>query len=222
MTVVASQTHSGRAAWVAVAWWAACGPVVLLALHWTQGVWWAIAAYHAGCLAATWAAGAGVAWGRRPAGMRLAALACGSALVVGMSVEGVVRAGWDLSAVWPRWHDWGLTPPADRVWLFYYVTANPWIEERFWRGTVLGPSVRARLGPRAARAVAAVGFVHHHAAVTIATFGVLQGALLCIPILAAGCVWTWMRERSGILWWSVASHIGADLGLAIAYLRIHP
>jgi hypothetical protein len=211
-----SRVASWRVA-LAVGWSLACGPLVLAALVAPHGVWWAIGIYHAGCCAAA-AAAPGPA-GPRPAAARLALAALASAALAAAFAAAVATLD-HVRPLLERWRDWGLAPPADVVWLAYYAAVNPWVEERYWRGSLLGPAVRARLGGRAARAFSTLGFLNHHAFVIVATFGAGLGAALCVPILAAAVVWTLWRERTGGIWWAVASHAGVDVGLALVTLAV--
>jgi hypothetical protein len=108
-------------------------------------------------------------------------------------------------------------PPLDLAILAYYALANPWIEERFWRGVLLGDELRSRLGVGKARAFAVVAFLPHHLAVLVPSFGVPLATAIAVPILFAGWFWTELRLRSGHLWWGIASHLGADLALCLVY-----
>jgi hypothetical protein len=211
-----SRTSSWRTG-LALAWVATGAPVVLaaLALAPAHSAWWAIGLYHAGCCLAAVAAPA--PHGPRPPWTRLAILATATAALVGVTAAAALRL-WDFTPAFVRWQSWGLAAPADLAWLAWYVAANPWIEERFWRGTLLGPDVCARIGARNARALAVVGFLAHHIVALVASFGVARGLALCVPILGASAVWTRLRLQSGGIWSPAASHAGADLALALVYL----
>jgi membrane protease YdiL (CAAX protease family) len=104
------------------------------------------------------------------------------------------------------------------LFLFYYALVNPIVEERWWRGAVLGPGFRSRIGARGARVLSSVGFLPHHAVVLVASYGFILGAALVFPVLAAACLWTAWRERTGRVWLPLASHAGTDVGLALLYI----
>lgn len=208
---------------LAIAWAVACGPLVYALLQRPGAAWTSILVYHAGCLAirrtrdasqdAMPRASKSFRW--RPQVFALAA--CSSA--------GVLAAGAAAASIWPAlftpnpaWARWGLAPPADLVWLAYYVTVNPWIEERFWRGALLDRPARAALGPRGALAFSCIAFGGHHAAVLVESFGAPLGALGTLFVLAAGAVWAALRWRTGSIALGVASHWGADLALALVYV----
>jgi hypothetical protein len=197
-------------------WAILAGPAVFGLLRWTGAVWPALLGYHAGCLVAAGRVRPG--FGRRPrwgplAGMTLASVAV--VLVGFAALRSLVPALRAPVGVWTRW---GMQRPADLAVLAYYAAANPWIEERFWRGALLSPEMCARLGPGRARGWAILGFVPHHLAVLWPSFGAPLAVGLSISILLAGAFWTELRLRSGHLWWGAASHLGADLGLGLAYV----
>ena len=89
-----------------------------------------------------------------------------------------------------------------------------------WRLTVAdsnAETVRAKLGARSALLLAICGFAGHHGAVLIISLGWLEGLLLLIPIVFVGAGWVTLRQRTGGLSAPSASHIGADLALALLY-----
>ena len=224
VVVAVAPAAVGAAAWrvaAAAGWALGCGALVASMLRLPGGAWWAMAAYHVGCVAATAILGsrgsAARVVGARPGAGVLAGVAIASCAVV--IVAGAIAAPQiDWSPAARLWRTWGLEPPRDWLWLLYYASVNPWVEERFWRGALLGDAVRSRLGTRGARILTIAAFLTHHAVVLLPSFGAARGLLLCVPILAAGALWVWLHERSGRLSWCIASHAGADAGLVILYL----
>ena len=201
---------------VPIAWALGCGPAVLALLQLPGAAWWAMFGYHAGCLAAVWSAGGpGPRLHQRwRLGLGVGVLSLAVVLVTGALVRalGLLPVGEI-----PRWSRWGLRPPIDLVWLALYVTVNPWVEERFWRGALLTPPFRAQVGRRTSLALAILAFGVHHAVVLGASLGWVRGALFVLPVVAAGALWTAIRLRSGGIAPAVASHRGADLALALLY-----
>lgn len=202
----------------AVTWALGCSALVAALLGVPGAAWWAMGVYHLGCAAATaLLPGPSTARSGRPPAAKLAAVAGGSlAVVVLGGALAVPLVDWSPAA--GLWRSWGLRPPADLMWLLYYASVNPWVEERFWRGTLCSDAMRARLGTRGARALILVAFLSHHAVVLVPSFGVARGLLLCVPVFLAGAVWLRLQERSGRLGWCIASHAGADAGLVLLYL----
>ena len=197
-----------------LAWSLLCGPVVGLLLRLPAGAWWAVCGYQAGCLVCVWAAG--VRPGRRPAWRQLA-LTAGTCLIAAVMVGILLLARVDRTLIAGAGSALGLRPRADLLWLVLYATVNPCVEEAYWRGALLGPRVRSRVGTRLARAVVLIGFLNHHAVVLAACVGPGAALRMCVPIFIAGALWTLVFERTRSLWWSAASHLGVDTALAALY-----
>jgi hypothetical protein len=62
-----------------------------------------------------------------------------------------------------------------------------------------------------------LAFGGHHAAVLVTSFGAVLGAVGTLSVLVAGGLWAWCRIRTGSIAIGTASHLGADLGLALLY-----
>jgi len=199
----------------AILWALATGPVVAVLLQGPGAAWRAMPAYHLGCVLAALAAGGGLGPPPRRRVLRSAIWL----VATGAGTFATLLLAADLLPRPPdRWSEWGLAPPSDTALLLLYVLANPWIEEWFWRGALLGPAVRRRLGTACARALAVLGFWPLHVAFLVRSFGAASGAVLSLCVLPAACAWVLLRERSGHAWWCAASHQGADLGLVTFYL----
>jgi hypothetical protein len=115
------------------------------------------------------------------------------------------------------WAAWGLAPPGDRLLLLAYVGLNPWIEEWFWRGTLLGGAGGAPRGAARARWLAILGFVPFHLVFLVPSFGWPLSIIIGVAIAAASWIWVILRERQGHVWGAAASHWGADAGLVALY-----
>lgn len=201
-------------AWIAILWALGAGPVVAGLLKAPHGAWVAMLGYHLGCIGSA-QIGRG-SFGPRPPWPRSLVIALLSAVVVAGTGRFAYEAG--LQGLTSRqWFQWGLQPPSDRGLLLYYLVANPYIEEWFWRGTILGNPVRHALGTARARVLAVMGFWPLHAVVLVPAFGFFHGGLLSIACLAAGALWTMFRERQGNIWDAFASHQGADAGVVWLY-----
>jgi hypothetical protein len=170
--------------------------------------------YHLGC----WTASVGSGWGIRPA-VRFLAVAAGvsalTVLAVWALLQPLVPA---LGAPVAAWLEWGLVPPRDLGFLVYYALVNPWIEEAFWRGRLLGAAARNRLGVVPARTLSVFGFLPMHIVVLSSSFEPSTTLLMSCAVLVGSLAWTWMQEKCRTTWLPAASHMGADLGLVIAYL----
>lgn len=209
-------TGSGkrRAAWGALVWAGACGPVTATLLDQLHSGWIAMLAYHAGC---TFVSVRLASFGRRPpwGGLCISALGT-TAIVVGVGAWLVpVLGGSHLEMT--RWNAWGLRAPGDFGLLAYFVVANASVEEALWRGALLGPEVRALLGERTSWAASVLLFALFHLWVLGPAFdtGVAVGASLLVGLAAAA--WSVLRRITDGIWWGICTHQGVNLALAILY-----
>ena len=156
--------------------------------------------------------------GKRPPAVGLLAAAAASAIAA-FAVGAVAHRAGIAPRPSPLWRTWGLAPPADLVLLTVYLLLNPGLEEWFWRGTLLGEGVRRRLGRAGAWTLSVGAFLPFHLVFLVRSFGVLHGALFAVGVLGLASFWAALCERHGHAWWSAASHLGADLGVVLLYLR---
>ncbi len=200
---------------IAVFWALASGPVVALLLHGQAAAWVTMLSYQAACALA--AAAAGGRLGTRPPAPALLAVAALTTIAVFALGAGARWLGV-APPVPPLWKSWGLAPPTDVCLLGLYVLLNPWLEEWFWRGTLLGAAVKRPLGRAGAVSLSVVGFIPLHLVFLLPSFGVTRGLLFAGGVLVAASLWAALHERHGHAWWSAASHLGADLGVVLLYL----
>ena len=99
----------------------------------------------------------------------------------------------------------------------WYILVNPWVEEGFWRGALLGTGVQSLVGRHTALAIATLGFVPYHSAVIYLMFGA-DAWWFSIPVLLGSGLWVWMtRWRQSVIP-AVVSHAMADLVLVALYV----
>lgn len=205
---------SGRASWGAwLTWGMACGPLTVQLLRVYESAWVAMLTYHA----VTLLVGVRLAsWGPRPPVPRVLLVGIASlALTVATGFAILPRLGVTRATLL-RWNEWGAAPPAGLWLLLYYALVNPWIEELFWRGARVGPVP----GRRPTGIPGVTVFWLFHVWVLASSFGLAVGALVSLPVWLAGFAWAWMCRRRGGIWWSGASHQGANAGLVLLYLWI--
>ena len=204
-----------RGAAVALLWVIISAPVVYLLLHSRLGGLGALVGYELGCVVA--ARMVGVAWGRVPsvrewllwAGVTLALLSL--VLVVMPFFSGALAAGA------PVMQAWGLDGLVGNMALVWYVLANPWIEEAFWRGSLLTRRFQQLVGHKPALLIATVGFVPYHVVVLQTMFG-SDAWWLALPILLGSATWVTITRWRHSVYPAIASHLIADLLLVLIYL----
>ena len=203
---------------VALVWAGLTGPVVALLLEAPHAAWAAMLGYHVGC--ALVAAGLRARWGPRPRALVLLAWVLGSAALVfgtGCVVVPAMLPAPVLDRARGVVGGWGMDAARAPWMLAYYVLVNPGVEEWFWRSTLL--TAAGNLGAAPRRALAVLAFVPFHGVVLAAVFGTAGLLWMLIGIAAAGAIWTWLQIRCDATWVAGASHLGADAGVVLLYLR---
>jgi membrane protease YdiL (CAAX protease family) len=211
----AASTRSDHGAWFAVGWAFVSAPVVAVLLRLPGGGWMALAGYELACVVAM--AVGGMSWGSIRWREAAAAGVCTFALLATVlrvlpGLQGV------LSAAVPVLETWGMTGTVGGVALVWMVLVNPWIEELFWRGTLLGPRCRRLLGLRASLWLSALGFVPFHVVAMHALFGDAAWSLAG-PVLVGSVAWTLMSRWRRSPLPAVFSHQAADLVVVLAVAR---
>jgi membrane protease YdiL (CAAX protease family) len=123
-----------------------------------------------------------------------------------------------LSTAVPVLESWGMTGKAGIVALMWMVLVNPWIEEMFWRGTLLGPRCSRLLGRPGSLWLSVLGFVPFHVVAMHALFGAVAW-WLAGPVLLGSLVWAWISRWRGSPLPAVLSHQAADLVVVLAVAR---
>jgi len=103
--------------------------------------------------------------------------------------------------------NFGLTGKTWPLFIVYYVSVNPFIEEYYWRG-LLG-SVSKRIVPND------VFFAGYHAIVLAGYIGATWLALFLVVLSAAAWFWRQINNASEGLLPSTVSHIAADLTIIL-------
>lgn len=99
------------------------------------------------------------------------------------------------------------------VYAVAFSVVHAGIEEYYWRWFLYG-TLRLRLPPPWAHALAALAFAAHHVVVAGTFFGPAMGVLLGLCVAVGGLLWSVMLARQGTLAGAWSSHILVDLGLA--------
>lgn len=104
---------------------------------------------------------------------------------------------------------WGVTR-ANLPLLFWFMTmVNAPAEELYWRGFV-HTELAGRRPRRTTILLIAACYASYHGVTVYLLVPNLPAALLfMIAILAAGCFWGWLREKTGSVWPALLSHAGA-------------
>jgi hypothetical protein len=209
------QSADAHGAWWALAWVVASGPVVFFLLRSPAGAWGAMLGYHLGCILA--ARAAGVQWGQRPSNPELVGWAGATVFLLGTTSQLLPGFQVLFADAAPRLQQWGMHGWLGILAFTWYVVANPWIEERFWRGSLLGARFQYCMGRRRSMWIAILGFVPYHVLVITWMFG-RHAWWLSVPVLLGSILWTGMTlwRRSVIP--AAVSHQMADLVIVLLYV----
>jgi membrane protease YdiL (CAAX protease family) len=200
---------------VALLWVIFSAPVVYLLLHSRLGGLGALLGYELGCVAA--ARMLGVTWGRVPAVRELLLWAGITLALLSLALVVLPFLSEALAAGAPVMKAWGLDGRLGNLALLWYVLANPWIEEAFWRGSLLTSRFQSLIGRAPALLIATVGFVPYHVVVLQTMFG-STAWWLALPILLGSATWVTITLWRHSLYPAVITHLIADLFLVLIYL----
>jgi len=98
------------------------------------------------------------------------------------------------------------------------IAGNSILEEIYWRGYVFS-RLRILTGPRNTVVLTALFYTSYHLITTITLFSVARGLLLSSAIFLVGIFWACLRIKYDSIIPAVISHLLADLGLMLIYLK---
>ena len=183
-----------RRAAVALLWVLLSAPAVHLLLRSPLGGLGALCGYELGCVLASRMLG--VAWGRVPSTRELLVWAGVTLALLSLALLVLPFLGEALEAGAPAMAAWGLDGWVGNLALLWYVLANPWIEEAFWRGALLSRRFQNLVGRNLSHGIATIGFVPYHLVVLHAMFGP-SAWWLALPILIGSATWVGITLWSG-------------------------
>ena len=207
--------HPRAGARWALAWVVLSVPVVVLLLRSPVAGWGAMLGYHVCCLLASQAVG--VEWGRRIRLWEMAAWAAITLILLGAALQLLPQVPGLLERATPSLQRWGLQGGLGVAAFGWYVLVNPWIEEAFWRGSLLGDAFQGLVGRRAAIWIATLGFVPYHSAVIYLMFGA-DAWWFSIPIALGSAGWVMLTRWRRSVVPAAVSHQMADLVVVLVYL----
>ena len=104
------------------------------------------------------------------------------------------------------------------VFLFIMIVGNSILEEVYWRGYVFSRLINLTR-PWNTVLLTALFYTSYHLITTITLFSLAHGLLLSSVIFLAGVFWAYLRIRYESIIPAVISHLLADLGLMLIYLK---
>lgn len=102
--------------------------------------------------------------------------------------------------------------------LFTMIIANSLFEEVYWRGYIYGKLINITT-PVKTLLLTSAFYASYHLITTINLFSFRYGLLFTIVIYGIGYFWGYMRKKFDSIYFSVISHLLADLGIMLIYVR---
>ena len=124
----------------------------------------------------------------------------------------------DTSSMTNALDKWNLDSGNLFVFLFMMIVGNSILEEIYWRGYVFS-RLKELTGPRNTVILTALFYTSYHLITTVTLFSVTQGLLLSSAVLLVGVFWACLRIKYESIIPAVISHLLADLGLMLIYLK---
>jgi len=124
----------------------------------------------------------------------------------------------DTSTMTTALNRWNLDSGNLLVFLFMMIVGNSILEEIYWRGYIFS-RLKKLTSPRNTVILTALFYTSYHLITTVTLFSAAQGLLLSSAIFLAGIFWAYLRIRYESIIPAVASHLLADLGLMLIYLK---
>ena len=115
--------------------------------------------------------------------------------------------------------DWKLGSIDPALFHFVMILANSVLEEVFWRGYMFHRYM-SNTTPLLTIQFTTLFYCSYHLITTFALFRTVPAVILMAAIYAAGLFWGYMRVRYNSIYVPLISHIMADMGIMLAYMKI--
>ncbi|ESU31017.1 hypothetical protein G3A_19055 [Bacillus sp. 17376] len=112
--------------------------------------------------------------------------------------------------------EWGFSARSE-IWLvLILLVANPILEEVYWRGYIF-EKLRMEGTAKYAILMTAVFYTLHHFLSVIPIFEGIFGIIATVPVLIAGILWGYIREKTGSITAAIIAHVLSDMGIISVY-----
>jgi membrane protease YdiL (CAAX protease family) len=102
--------------------------------------------------------------------------------------------------------------------LLTMIFANSLFEEVYWRGYIFH-KLEKRVSPGKVIVLSSLFYASYHLITTINLFSIFYGLIFTGIIFGVGFFWGVMRKKNNSIYFSVISHLLADLGIMLIYIR---
>lgn len=115
--------------------------------------------------------------------------------------------------------NWNIDSSMTIYLLIMLIVVNPVIEEFFWRGYIF-KSLLMRYGSWTSICISALGYTSYHLITTGFLFSWTIGIILSVFVFGVGLIWAKWHLKSESIYPSIISHLLADAGIMIIYLKL--
>jgi CAAX protease family protein len=102
--------------------------------------------------------------------------------------------------------------------LFTMIIANSVFEEVYWRGYIY-KKLESLVSPIKVLILTSLFYASYHLITTINLFSIWYGFIFTVIIFGVGFFWGYMRGKFNSIYFSIISHLLADLGIMLIYVR---
>jgi membrane protease YdiL (CAAX protease family) len=125
---------------------------------------------------------------------------------------------WNLNTTGEVLKTWNIDKKSI-LWLVpVMVIANSVVEEIYWRGYVF-LKLKETVKPLTAVVLSSLFYASYHLLTTGALFSFNYALLCTAAIFTAGFFWAFIRLKTNSIWFPIITHLFADLGVMLVYIR---
>lgn len=113
---------------------------------------------------------------------------------------------------------WNYNRDCVAILLFLMIFANSILEELYWRGYIFS-RFREKTNPKSVILLTALFYTSYHLITTFNLFSWVVGLIFSAVIFGVGLLWGYLRQKYDSIYIPMISHLMADLGIMLVYLR---
>jgi membrane protease YdiL (CAAX protease family) len=113
---------------------------------------------------------------------------------------------------------WNVSDSNLFIFLFIMIFANSFLEELYWRGYIFN-KLQKKIRLWGVILFTALFYSSYHLVTTVNLFSLEYGLLFTLVVFGAGVFWGYIRGKSDSVYIPIISHLLADLGIMVIYLK---
>lgn len=115
-------------------------------------------------------------------------------------------------------HRWHFSNDQLFLYLFIMIFANSILEEIYWRGYIFH-RLENQVSEKLQILLTALFYCSYHLITTSNLFSLGAGLLFTAVIFCTGLFWGWLRQKTASIYIPMISHLLADLGIMLIYIK---